>query len=79
MAAKSKDKVFFSRETRERMLSVDEMAALLKVEKRELVEWVQYRRIPFVRVNNQYIRFRMSDIVEWIKTSHKEREKFHLR
>ena len=31
---------------REKLYTIDEMAALLEVDRRKLVEWVQYRRIP---------------------------------
>lgn len=68
-------------EKHEKLFTVDEMAALLDVEKRQLVEWVQYRRIPYVKVNNTQIRFRVSDIAEWVKESQKKfiRPKFSLR
>ena len=52
---------------REKLYTIEEMSALLKVDKRKLVEWVQQRRIPYVKVNNELIRFRISEIVEWVK------------
>lgn len=68
-------------EKHEKLFTIDEMAALLDVEKRQLVEWVQYRRIPYVKVNNTQVRFRVSDIAEWVKESHKKlnRPKVSLR
>lgn len=65
---------------KEKLYTIDEMAALLEVEKRTLVEWVQYRRIPYIVVNNELVRFRISDIVEWVKSKKKEsRQKFQIR
>jgi excisionase family DNA binding protein len=55
-------------ELREKLYTPKEIADLLNVETRTIVEWVQYRRIPFVRVNNELIRFRISDIVDWVKS-----------
>ena len=51
---------------KENLLTLKEMAMLMKVEERTLVEWVQYRKIPYILVNKQLIRFRLSDIADWI-------------
>ena len=67
---------------REKLYTIDEMASMLKVEKRTLVEWVQHRRIPYVRVDEKLIRFRVSDIVQWVKKNRQQSghvEKFSLR
>lgn len=67
------------KEKSEQLLTIKEMAALLKVSEKTIVEWVQYRRIPYVRVDGEYIRFRLSDIAEWIKgLQKKKRSAQHL-
>lgn len=58
---------------REKLLTIKEMAALLQVSERNIVEWIQYRRIPFVKVNNELIRFRVSDIAKWVQDIQKKR------
>lgn len=66
---------------REKLYTIEEMAALLNVDKRKLVEWVQHRRIPYVKVNNELIRFRVSEIVEWVKKKQnaKKKQTFEIR
>ncbi len=65
---------------REKLYTIEEMAALLNVDKRKLVEWVQHRRIPYVKVNRELIRFRISEIVEWVKNRKTaEHKKFEIR
>jgi len=67
---------------REKLYTIEEMAALLQVEKRTLVEWVQYRRIPYVKVDGTMVRFRVSDIVQWVKKNKMKADKiqqFQLR
>lgn len=67
-------------EPKEKLYTIDEMAALLDVEKRTLVEWVQYRQIPYIVVNGELVRFRVSEIVEWVKSKKKDtRQKFQIR
>ena len=51
---------------KQKLLTIKEMAMLMKVDQRTLVEWVQYRRIPYVLVDKKFIRFRLSDIADWI-------------
>ncbi|HOO56870.1 MAG TPA: helix-turn-helix domain-containing protein [bacterium] len=65
-------------EHKEKLYNIDDMAKLLNVDKRILVEWVQYRRIPYVLVNGELIRFRLSEIAKWVKHKNKPEEKFHL-
>lgn len=65
------------KEKKERLLNIKEMAALLKIDDRTIVEWVQYRRIPFVRVDGELIRFRVSDIAKWIEEKQKKKRPAH--
>jgi excisionase family DNA binding protein len=63
---------------KERLFTMEEMANILQVEKRMLVEWVQYRRIPYVMVDGSLIRFRMSDIAKWVKDKNRPIQKAHI-
>lgn len=66
-------------EEKERLFTVEEMCTLMKVDRRTLTDWVQYRKIPFVRLDGKYIRFRLSDISGWIgkqQRSHKRKFTF---
>lgn len=63
---------------KERLYTIDEMCTLLQVERRTLVEWVQFHRIPFIKVDGRIIRFKLSDIARWVKDKNKEKEKFSL-
>ncbi len=63
---------------KERLFTIDEMAKILQVEKRILVEWIQYRRIPYVMVDGRYVRFRISDIAKWVREKNKPAQKFQL-
>jgi excisionase family DNA binding protein len=51
---------------KEKLITIKEMAVLMKVDERTLIEWVQHRRIPYVLVDKKFIRFRLSDIADWI-------------
>ncbi|MEW5946831.1 MAG: hypothetical protein AB1742_11595 [bacterium] len=64
---------------KERLYTIQEMAVLMQTEPRELVEWVQYRKIPYVLVDKEYVRFRLSDIASWVrKIQSRRKEKFRL-
>jgi excisionase family DNA binding protein len=63
---------------KEKLYTVDEMCKLLQIDRRNLVEWVQYRRIPYVLVNGESVRFKLSDIATWVKHKNKPRDSFHL-
>jgi len=63
----------------EKLYTLDEMAALLQVDRRKIVEWVQYRRIPYVLLNGEKIRFRMTDIAEWVENRAQPKPAFKIR
>jgi len=60
---------------KEKLYTFDEMAKMLQVDRRTLMEWVQYHKIPHVRINNDYVRFRMSEIAAWVQKKNKEQKK----
>jgi excisionase family DNA binding protein len=60
-------------EEKERLFTVDEMCKLLQVDKRTMCDWIQYRKIPYVRLDKKFIRFRMSDIVKWVQRKQHKR------
>jgi excisionase family DNA binding protein len=64
---------------KERLYTFEEMSKILQVDTRTLMEWVQYHKIPHVRINNDYVRFRMSDIAKWVQKKNElpqKRDKF---
>jgi excisionase family DNA binding protein len=56
-------------EYREELLDINEVAALVGLSAGTLYHWVSEKRIPFVRFSNRCIRFRLSDIQQWISES----------
>ncbi len=63
---------------KERLFTIEEMAKVLQIDKRTLVEWVQFRRIPYVKVDGQYVRFRLSDIAKWVREKNRPQHKVNL-
>ncbi len=63
---------------KERLFTVEEMAKVLQVDKRTLVEWVQFRRIPYVKVDGRFVRFRLSDIAKWVREKNRPQHKANL-
>ncbi len=64
---------------RERLYSIPEMSKMIQVDERTLVEWVQYRRIPHVRVDNKLVRFKLSDIAKWVRDKNKPPQKYEIK
>lgn len=56
----------------ERLLDKQAAAELLSITERHLTFLVEKRRIPFVRVGGRTIRFRASDLAEWLEARHVE-------
>ena len=52
----------------DRLLTIDEVAELTGLTKGSLYHFVSQRRIPVVRLSKRCIRFRQSDLSEWIET-----------
>ena len=51
---------------RSQLLDVREAAALLKISPGSLYHWLSQGRIPVVRLGPRCVRFRRSDLEEWI-------------
>lgn len=51
------------------LLTIHEVAAMLRVSVSTVRSWVLYRRINFVKLQNKLIRFRRSDIDALIASS----------
>ncbi|HOY61772.1 MAG: Helix-turn-helix domain protein [bacterium ADurb.Bin236] len=64
---------------KERLYSIPEMSKMIQVDERTLVEWVQYRRIPHVRVDNKLVRFKLSDIAKWVRDKNKPLQKYEIK
>jgi excisionase family DNA binding protein len=58
--------------TRDRLLTIREVGALTGLQVSSLYHVVSQGRIPVVRLSKRCIRFRYSDLLEWIE-SHSER------
>ena len=52
----------------DRLLTIDEVAELTGLAAGTLYHWVSEQRIPVVRISKRCIRFRQSDLAEWIQT-----------
>lgn len=48
------------------LLTVDDVADLLRFTKKGVYSLVEHRRIPFIKVSNR-VRFLQSDVVEWLR------------
>jgi excisionase family DNA binding protein len=65
---------------KERLFTLEEMCTLLKVDRRTMFDWVQYRKIPYVKVDGKLVRFRMSEVAEWVQRNQRaHRAKFHFQ
>ena len=52
----------------ERLLTIDDVAEMLQVKKSTVYSLVQRRFIPFIKLSRKLLRFRESEIREWIET-----------
>lgn len=50
----------------EQLLTPEELAKLLKVNKRNVYYWIDRKLINYIRINHKVVRFRPSDIEEFI-------------
>ncbi len=65
---------------KEKLYTVDEVCKMLNVDRRTMVDWVQHHRIPYIRVDKEKVRFRMSDLALWLKKQNAtKREKFVIK
>ena len=55
------------RATDERLMDVNEVAELLGVEPKTVYNWVYEGVIPYVKPTRMTLRFRPSDITEWLE------------
>lgn len=49
------------------LLTPEEVARLLKVDKRTIYYWIERRTIPYIRINRKVVRFRPVDIEEFLQ------------
>ena len=47
-------------------MNYDELSTLLKVKKGTLYHWVYRKKIPFIRLSERVVRFRLSEITAWL-------------
>ncbi len=55
------------------LLTPDEVAKLLKVNKRTIYSWVEKKQISYIKINKKLIRFRPVDIQEFIQNHYVNR------
>lgn len=48
------------------LLTVEEVAAFLRLKPRGIYSLVEQRRIPFIKVSNR-LRFLRSDVIDWLQ------------
>lgn len=51
----------------EQLLTPEELAKLLKINKRTVYYWIEKRLINYIRINHKVVRFRHTDIEEFIQ------------
>ena len=52
----------------EELLTVKQVAEILRVSKQEVYRLVARRRIPYIRFSIREIRFRVEDFEEWLRS-----------
>jgi excisionase family DNA binding protein len=50
----------------EKLLSVDQLCALLNIKKQTAYNWVSQGRIPYRKLTGKTLRFKESEIMRWI-------------
>lgn len=60
----------------EELLTVDEMAKLLKVSPWTIYGWCSQKYIPHLKLKN-LVRFRAGDIEKWLKQNHQPGRSLH--
>lgn len=51
----------------EQLLTPEEVAKLLKINKRTVYYWIEKRLINYIRINHKVVRFRLTDVEELIQ------------
>jgi excisionase family DNA binding protein len=52
----------------EELLTVKQLAAILRISRQEVYRLVALRRIPYIRFSIRGIRFRVEDFEEWLRS-----------
>jgi len=51
----------------EELLTPEEVARILKVDKRTIYYWIERKMINYIKVNKKVVRFRPSDVDEFLR------------
>ncbi len=51
------------------LLTIDEVARLLRVKRSTVYAWTHQKRIPFIKVGGAGLRFNEAEISKWIESS----------
>lgn len=52
------------------LLTPEEVAKLLKVDKRTIYYWIERKTLSHVRINRKVVRFRPTDVEEFIQKTY---------
>ena len=55
-------------------LSYDDLSSYLGVPKETLYAWVHHKKIPHIRITGRLIRFRRSEVLQWLDDKHVDSE-----
>ena len=50
----------------EKLLTIEELSKILGIKKATIYSWTSKKRIPYIKLSNGILRFRESEIQEWI-------------
>jgi len=51
----------------EELLTPEEVARMLKVDKRTIYYWIERKAINYIRINKKVVRFRPTDVEEFLR------------
>jgi excisionase family DNA binding protein len=55
----------------EALWTVDDLCTILKIARSTAYEWTHQARIPHVKLNGGTVRFRPSEVMEWVNQQRK--------
>ena len=51
----------------EKLLSIDEISELLGIAKATIYSWTSQNKIPHIKLSSRILKFRESEIIDWIE------------
>ncbi len=62
----------------EKLLSIDDLSEILGVKKATIYSWTSQDKIPYIKLNKRLIKFKESEILEWLQKMSIEPKKNHI-